>query len=93
MPILTRRQLRGWLLLLLTVVAVGLTVGLAVEARQAIDRHRAAAEATLRDHAEFAAVNFRQQFISRAWLAIDADLPRGRPRARGEPRCRCRPPG
>ena len=71
MPMLTRRQLRGWLLLLLTVVAVGLTVGLAAEARQAIDRHRAAAEATLRDHAEFAAVNFRQQFVSRAWLALD----------------------
>ena len=71
MPILTRRQLRGWLLLLLTVVAVGLTVGLAAEARQAIDRHRAAAEATLRDHAEFAAFTFRQQFVSRAWLALD----------------------
>ena len=39
MPMLTRRQLRGWLLLLLTVVAVGLTVGLAVEARIATDRH------------------------------------------------------
>jgi len=68
---LTRRQLRGWLLLLLTVVAVALTVGLAVEARQAVDRHRAAAEATLRDHAEFAAINFRQQFVSRTWLALD----------------------
>jgi signal transduction histidine kinase len=72
MPMLTRRQLRGWLLLLLTVVAVGLTVGLAVEARRAIERHRAAAEATLRDHAEFAALNFRQQFISRSWVGLEA---------------------
>ncbi len=70
MPMLTRRQLRGWLLLLLTVVAVGLTVGLAVEARIATDRHRAAAEAGLRDRAEFAALTFRQLFIARAWAAI-----------------------
>ncbi|MFL5516948.1 MAG: sensor histidine kinase [Gemmatimonadales bacterium] len=72
LPMLTRRQLRGWLLLLLTVVAVSLTVGLALEARRAIERHRAAAEATLLDHAEFAAFNFRQQFVSRAWVALDA---------------------
>jgi signal transduction histidine kinase len=72
MPMLTRRQLRGWLLLLLTVVAVGLTVGLAVEARRAIERHRASAEATLRDHAEFAALTFRQQFISRGWVGLEA---------------------
>jgi hypothetical protein len=72
MPMLTRRQLRGWLLLLLTVVAVGLTVGLAVEARRAIARHRAAAEATLRAHAEFAALTFRQQYISRAWVGLEA---------------------
>ncbi|HKU60302.1 MAG TPA: HAMP domain-containing sensor histidine kinase [Gemmatimonadales bacterium] len=71
MPMLTRRQLRGWLLLLLTAVAVGLTVGLAVEARRAIDRHRAAAEATLRDHAEFAALSVRGQFVSRTWVALD----------------------
>jgi hypothetical protein len=70
MPMLTRRQLRGWLLLLLTVVAVGLTVDLAVEARRATDRHRAAAEAGLRDRAEFAALSFRQLFIARAWVAI-----------------------
>jgi signal transduction histidine kinase len=72
MPMLTRRQLRGWLLLLLTAVAVGLTVGLAVEARRAVARHRTAAEATLRDHAEFAALTFRQQYISRVWVALEA---------------------
>jgi signal transduction histidine kinase len=72
MPMLTRRQLRGWLLLVLTAVAVGLTVGLAVMARRATDSHRAAAEATLRDNAEFAALNFRQQFISRTWVALEA---------------------
>jgi signal transduction histidine kinase len=71
---LTRRQLRGWLLLLLTAVAVGLTVGLAMEAQQAIERHRAAAQATLRDHAEFAALTVRGQFISRTWVGLEAIL-------------------
>ncbi len=72
MPMLTRRQLRGSLLLLLTVVAVGLTVGLALEARRATVRHRAAAEAALREHAEFVALNVRFQFVSRAWVGLEA---------------------
>jgi signal transduction histidine kinase len=72
MPLLLRRRLRGWLLLLLSAVAVGLTVGLALEARGAIARHRAAAEASLRDRTEFAALTFRQQFVSRTWVGLEA---------------------
>jgi signal transduction histidine kinase len=84
---ITRRS-RGWLLITLTALAVATTVQLAREASRATERHRAAAEAALRDHARFAALMFRSQAITRAWLGSDAifrGVEHGRERIPGSP--------
>ena len=65
------RRSRGWLLLVLAAVAVAVTGALALEGWRATSRHRAAAERALRDHATFAAMTLRAQFIARAWVAVD----------------------
>jgi signal transduction histidine kinase len=71
LPLLTDRRLRGWILLVLTAVAVAVTGGLALEAWRATERHRVAAEAALRDHVGFAATSYRQQLISHSWVGVD----------------------
>jgi signal transduction histidine kinase len=81
MPLLTPQRFRRWLLPSLTAVAVAVTARLALEAWRATERHRVAAEAALRDHAGFAALTFRSQAITRAWLGSDAifrEVGRGR---------------
>ena len=72
MRLLTSRRFRRWLLPALTLVAVAVTLQLALEAWRATERHRLAAEAALGDHAGFAALTFRNQAITRAWLGTDA---------------------
>jgi signal transduction histidine kinase len=72
MPVFTPRRFRRWLLPALTVVAVAVTARLALEAWRATERHRIAAEASLRDNAGFAALTFRSQAVTRAWLGSDA---------------------
>jgi signal transduction histidine kinase len=71
MPIARRSWFRWPALAALAAVVVGVAGGLAWEAWQATERHRAAARGTLRDHAEFAAIAFRQGLIGRAWMAVD----------------------
>lgn len=65
-------SLRWFVLAALAVVAVAVSGGLALEAWRATERHRAAAEGALRDHAMFAALAFRERVIGRAWVAVDA---------------------
>jgi signal transduction histidine kinase len=70
---LGRRSWFRWSALALSAsVVLAVAAGLAWEAWQATERHRAAAEGTLRDYAEHAADAFRQRYIGRAWVAVDA---------------------
>ncbi|HYC31539.1 MAG TPA: HAMP domain-containing sensor histidine kinase [Gemmatimonadales bacterium] len=71
LPFPSGRRARAWLLAALTAVALIVIGSLAREAWRATDRHRAAAEGALRDHAGLAALAFRQQYISRIWLGSD----------------------
>ena len=68
---LPSRSSRPWLLVALAGVAVLVTAGLAGEAWRATERHRLAATAALHDHARFAALTLRQQYVSRAWIGTD----------------------
>ena len=73
-PLPLTLPLRATSLVLVGALAIAVPGVLALEAWHTSRRHRESAERALRDHATFAAIGFRQRFISRVYLPLQTVL-------------------